>query len=139
VHGFGFASVLRDIGLPDKGLLLSLVSFNVGVELGQLAVVALVLPALALVVESRVRPPVVAAVLAVAGAGSFGLLDHFGVARVQLALVCFLAAPLLVALGRRYGYDRVVRVGGSTVITLLAVFWFLERVLGRSFLGGQLG
>jgi hypothetical protein len=44
VHGLGFASVLREIGLPRRGLLLSLVSFNLGVELGQLLVVALALP-----------------------------------------------------------------------------------------------
>jgi hydrogenase/urease accessory protein HupE len=46
VHGFGFASVLRDIGLPPRGLVLSLLSFNFGVELGQLVVVTLVAPLL---------------------------------------------------------------------------------------------
>lgn len=40
IHGFGFASVLADLGLPRDALLLSLVAFNVGVELGQLAIVA---------------------------------------------------------------------------------------------------
>jgi HupE/UreJ protein len=44
VHGLGFASVLREIGLPRRGLLLSLLSFNLGVELGQLLVVGLALP-----------------------------------------------------------------------------------------------
>ena len=44
VHGLGFASVLRQIGLPRRGLLLSLLSFNLGVELGQLLVVGLALP-----------------------------------------------------------------------------------------------
>lgn len=39
VHGFGFANVLRDFGLPQEALGWSLFSFNVGVELGQLAVV----------------------------------------------------------------------------------------------------
>ena len=39
VHGFGFASVLADLGLPRDALLLALVGFNVGVELGQLAIV----------------------------------------------------------------------------------------------------
>ncbi|HSS39523.1 MAG TPA: HupE/UreJ family protein, partial [Polyangia bacterium] len=46
VHGLGFASVLREIGLPRRGLALALVSFNVGVELGQLLVVGLALPLL---------------------------------------------------------------------------------------------
>jgi len=44
IHGFGFASVLSDLGLPHGSLLVSLVSFNVGVEIGQLAVVVLFLP-----------------------------------------------------------------------------------------------
>jgi hypothetical protein len=44
IHGFGFASVLLDLGLPKASLLLSLVGFNVGVELGQIAIVALFLP-----------------------------------------------------------------------------------------------
>lgn len=45
VHGFGFASVLADLGLPQGALVLALVGFNVGVELGQLAIVAAFLPA----------------------------------------------------------------------------------------------
>ena len=46
VHGFGFASVLADIGLPPSGVIPSLLSFNVGVELGQLTVVCAVAPIL---------------------------------------------------------------------------------------------
>jgi HupE / UreJ protein len=44
VHGFGFASVLADLGLPAGALALSLLGFNVGVELGQLAIVVVFLP-----------------------------------------------------------------------------------------------
>ena len=44
LHGFGFASVLADLGLPKNALVLALVGFNVGVELGQLAIVAAFLP-----------------------------------------------------------------------------------------------
>jgi hydrogenase/urease accessory protein HupE len=46
VHGFGFANVLREFGLPPEALGWSLFSFNVGVEIGQLAVVLLVAGAL---------------------------------------------------------------------------------------------
>lgn len=46
VHGLGFASALREIGLPRRGLALALVSFNLGVEAGQLLVVGLTLPLL---------------------------------------------------------------------------------------------
>jgi len=44
VHGFGFASVLRDLDLPTSALAWSLASFNVGVELGQLTIVLLAAP-----------------------------------------------------------------------------------------------
>lgn len=44
VHGFGFASVLADLGLHGANLALSLVGFNCGVELGQMMIVLAVLP-----------------------------------------------------------------------------------------------
>jgi len=44
VHGFGFANVLTDLGLENDSLLVSLLSFNVGVELGQLSIVLVLLP-----------------------------------------------------------------------------------------------
>ena len=40
VHGLGFAGALQEIGLPGKHLLVALLTFNVGVELGQLVTVA---------------------------------------------------------------------------------------------------
>jgi len=47
VHGLGFASVLREMELPRRALGVSLVSFNLGVEVGQLMVVVAVATALA--------------------------------------------------------------------------------------------
>ena len=44
LHGFGFAGALRDLGLPTGSLALSLAGFNIGVEIGQLAIVVLFLP-----------------------------------------------------------------------------------------------
>lgn len=44
IHGFGFASVLADLGLPQQTLVLALIGFNLGVEAGQLAIVAAFLP-----------------------------------------------------------------------------------------------
>jgi hypothetical protein len=44
VHGFGFASVLADLGLPAGALAISLLGFNLGVEFGQLAIVVVFLP-----------------------------------------------------------------------------------------------
>jgi HupE / UreJ protein len=44
LHGFGFASVLAEMGLPTGARLVSLVAFNLGVEAGQLAVVLAIMP-----------------------------------------------------------------------------------------------
>jgi hypothetical protein len=44
IHGFGFASVLADLGLPKNALITALVGFNVGIEGGQLAIVAVFMP-----------------------------------------------------------------------------------------------
>jgi hydrogenase/urease accessory protein HupE len=46
IHGFGFASALREVGLPANAIVTALAAFNVGVEIGQVAIVAIVVPAL---------------------------------------------------------------------------------------------
>jgi hypothetical protein len=79
VHGFGFASVLGELGLPRDTLLLALVGFNLGVETGQLAIVALFL-------------------------------------------------PLAYAARRSWVYRRMVVVGGSGAIALIAAVWMIERL-----------
>jgi HupE / UreJ protein len=89
IHGFGFASVLADLGLPQDALLLSLVAFNVGVELGQLAIVVVFLPVAYALRETRfyrsfvmVGGSVVVALIALAWlverALNFALLPQFG-------------------------------------------------------------
>ena len=47
LHGMGFAGVLRDLGLPRPAFLTALVTFNVGVEAGQLTVIAIAFAACA--------------------------------------------------------------------------------------------
>jgi hypothetical protein len=78
IHGFGFASVLADLGLPREILLLALVGFNIGVELGQLAIIALFL-------------------------------------------------PVAYAMRASWAYRRLVFVGGSAAIALVAALWLVER------------
>ena len=53
MHGFGFAGVLTELGLPTKGLVASLLSFNVGVEIGQVMIVSLVFPVILLASRTR--------------------------------------------------------------------------------------
>jgi hypothetical protein len=79
IHGFGFASVLADLGLPQSALLVALVGFNVGVEVGQLAIIAVFL-------------------------------------------------PVAYALRRGWLYRRVIFLGGSAAIAVVAAIWMIERV-----------
>lgn len=61
VHGFGFSSVLREMDLPKSGLALSLFSFNLGVEIGQVTFVMLIFPLVQDLVRSgwtRLKPAV---------------------------------------------------------------------------------
>lgn len=53
-HGFGFASVLGDLGLTNEFLTFSLLGFNVGVELGQLVIIALIFPILYLLRNRKI-------------------------------------------------------------------------------------
>ena len=87
VHGFGFASVLNEFGLPPDRKLVALLAFNIGVELGQLTIVAAVLP------------------------------------------VLFFSR-------RTIAYTRFVMPGGSVVISVIALIWFIERATGVDFLLG---
>jgi hypothetical protein len=77
--------VLADLGLPQDALLVALVGFNVGVETGQLAIVALFLPA------------------------------------------AFL-------MRRTWLYRKMLFVGGSALIALIAAIWLLERSLDLKLL-----
>ena len=85
IHGFGFASVLRDLGLPQNALLIALVGFNLGVEAGQLAIVSTFLP---------------------------------------------------VAYGLRatWLYRRLVFIGGSLAIVVVAGIWLVERAFNMKII-----
>jgi hypothetical protein len=78
VHGLGFANVLFELGLPRDALYAALIGFNVGVEMGQLAIVGVFL-------------------------------------------------PMAYALRPTRLYSRVIMVGGSACIIILAAGWFVER------------
>jgi hypothetical protein len=138
VHGFGFADVLAEQGLPARALVGSLVSFNGGVELGQLAVVLLALPVLWAMARERWSPAVVLGALAALGLG-FALLTRSGVDARASGLVLFVLVPALGLASRRWGYRTGVRRAGSLILTAFGAFWFVERVTGWRFLGGALG
>ena len=49
IHGFGFASALQDFGLPANAVVPALAAFNIGVEIGQVGIVSIVVPALIII------------------------------------------------------------------------------------------
>ncbi|MDO8540254.1 MAG: HupE/UreJ family protein [Opitutaceae bacterium] len=73
IHGFGFATVLRDLGVGrgGEGITMPLLGFNVGVEVGQVAIATVVLPLLWRAhrkpVFARVGVPAISSVIALAG------------------------------------------------------------------------
>ncbi len=77
VHGFGFANVLREMGLPTQGLVSSLLAFNVGVELGQIAIVALLFPITLWLTKQRFRrQAIVVTSLMILGLGSCWFIER---------------------------------------------------------------
>ena len=79
IHGFGFAFVLREFGLPTGNLAWSLLAFNIGVEIGQLAIVV---PAALALAWLRERAPIVTKRIVIGGslavilAGAYWFVDR---------------------------------------------------------------
>ena len=74
IHGFGFAGVLRELGLPTDGLVRSLISFNVGVEAGQLVIVCVLFPAIVGLIKwkhGQVVQRLISGLIALCGLGWF--------------------------------------------------------------------
>ena len=79
LHGFGFAGALREIGLPEGDVPVALLTFNVGVELGQLVIIAAALAMLALIRRLRpaaLRPATVAATYLIGATASFWFIER---------------------------------------------------------------
>jgi hydrogenase/urease accessory protein HupE len=81
LHGLGFASALIDVGLPQRAVPLALLAFNIGVEVGQLAFIAAVLGAIALVSRARNaarlrRPALLLATNAIGGLAAFWIIER---------------------------------------------------------------
>ncbi len=137
VHGLGFASVLRELGLPARATVTSLLAFNAGVEIGQLAVVLAVLPLLHAI--SRRRPLALQlAWTALISAVAIGFLPALGVPRGTLVTLSAVVAMLVLA-GHRWGYARAVRPSISVVLATLALLWTTERLLATTFFSGVFG
>jgi hypothetical protein len=75
IHGFGFAGALGEVGLPEGHIIAALAGFNIGVELGQLAIMLLLVPIIAAALKrpsyTRFVMPALSAVVALAGVAWF--------------------------------------------------------------------
>lgn len=79
IHGFGFAGALGEIGLPEGDIAAALLAFNIGVEAGQLLVIALVLAVLAALrrlASAVLAPAIRLASYAIGITGSFWLFER---------------------------------------------------------------
>jgi hypothetical protein len=143
LHGLGFASVLAEFGLPDDAFIPALIGFNIGVEIGQLAVIAVMFLCVwqALRID-RGKNEVAQgfalyAVLFVA-AIALAALNPSALQTLAEGPVWLFAGPLamvfaLCALAIQYrdhigAYRQFVAVPASVAIAVIGAYWVIERV-----------
>ena len=79
LHGFGFAGALREIGLPEGDVPVALLTFNLGVEAGQLAIIAACLALIALLrrfAKPTLRPATVLTTYGIGTIASFWFIER---------------------------------------------------------------
>jgi len=152
LHGLGFASVLGEFGLPEDTFVAALIGFNVGVEVGQLAVIAVMFFFVWQTVridrgENEVaRGLGLYGIFGVIGLGLLAMnaadfptvlgdpiqiLDMpallFALTVTVMAVLCIIAITLR---DRLESYRRFVAVPASVVIAAIGLYWFFERSYG---------
>lgn len=111
LHGFGFAGALADIGLPEGAAARALLFFNIGVEIGQIIIVAATLIVLYLL---RHLPNIIPSLLT----QEDSLTPAPDAAKPTSSAT---AVP---------SFDKALTIGAAYVIGALAAYWFIERTLG---------
>ena len=141
LHGLGFASVLAQFGLPEQNFVPALIGFNIGVEIGQLCVIAVaylcVYKARAYS-ETGTRSGTAAALYMVAAAVVLAIAvplsiwtpemlgDLFPLLAIIAVMLGLSAAAVNVAMYDTY--THIVAMPASVLIALVAVYWVIERV-----------
>jgi len=148
LHGLGFASVLGEFGLPPGSFVPALIGFNVGVELGQLAVIAVAFlcvreairidegrgNASAAMVGYSVATGIAAilSVLTLTQPDFLGgpLLGEIALANFFVPLAVLFGLSLLSVINRDQidAYRRIVTIPASLGIAVIGTWWFIERV-----------
>ena len=143
LHGLGFASVLAEFGLPDGAFVPALIGFNVGVEVGQLAVIAVMFLCVwqALRVDRGANEAYQGKVLYIILASVAGVLMYLNPTALQALIegpTWVFAAPLmgifLLCLAsiqfrdKIDSYRRIVAIPASLAIAAVGAYWVIERV-----------
>ncbi|PRY75053.1 HupE/UreJ protein [Yoonia maritima] len=143
LHGLGFASVLAEFGLPENAFIPALIGFNVGVEVGQLAVIAVMFVCVwqALRVDRGANEVgqgfalyavllIAALALAVLNPAPLQTLIEgpVWVFAAPLAMVFALCAASIHFRDRVDAYRRLVAIPASVAIAAVGAYWFVERV-----------
>jgi hypothetical protein len=143
LHGLGFASVLSEFGLPAGAFVPALIGFNVGVEVGQLAVICVMFLAVWQAIrvdrgENEANQAM--AVYAVLAASCVALLvwSPAGLGEVLENPPYVFLAPMLMIFALCFGsvvlrdqvdaYRRIVSIPASVFIAVIGVYWVIERV-----------
>lgn len=143
LHGLGFASVLGEFGLPEGSFIPALLGFNIGVEVGQLAVIAVMFLAVwqAVRVDRGLNEVqqgrVVYGVLILAAVALIALDPPSLAVALENPPLVFLAPMLAIFLlclasitfrDQLEAYRRIVSIPASVFIGIVGAYWFVERV-----------
>jgi hypothetical protein len=141
LHGLGFASVLAQFGLPEANFVPALIGFNIGVEIGQICVIAVAYLCVYMAREysekgnrsglaAALYLVAAAAVLAIAVPLSIWAPDLLGDLFPLLAIIAVMLglSGAAVNVGQYDTYSNMVAMPASVLIALVAVYWVFERV-----------
>ncbi len=143
LHGLGFASVLGEFGLPEGSFIPALIGFNVGVEIGQLAVITVMFLCVWQAVRVDRGRNEAGQGLGLYAALLVGAVVLIAVNPAQLAFVLdtpvwLFAGPLAAVFAlctasilfrdQQEAFRRIVAIPASSAIALVGTYWFVERV-----------
>ena len=144
LHGLGFASVLGEFGLPNGQIIPALIGFNLGVEIGQLTVIAIAFLLVWYALQVDEGRGAVAPAQGIYGALALiflglgfaantpGFADVMGANAMvffwPLALVSGLCILSATRVDQLDAYRRFVAIPASAAIAAVGAYWFVERV-----------
>lgn len=139
LHGLGFASVLAEFGLPTDRFIPALIGFNIGVEVGQLAVIAVAYIIVFKAIDNAGKGDadipmsigyLAAMLLVIALLIPLSGLDAYGdlVPVIASAAILMGLCAVSVRVARFDGYREIVAMPASILIGIVAAYWCVERV-----------